>query len=143
MLQDRACTRAPRCGAFVVSSRVSFTSVRACAVFAALRKLVRYFAVLVVGVVLVHALEDHVPLCRCVADAVRETAVYAHLAAYLADADPLGATIAASKKVNRFLEAPPTLGEIVTEDRRERVAETWTAVRTQAAEAIRPTPEEE
>lgn len=103
---------------------------------AALRKLVRLFAVLVVGAVLVHALEAHVPLCRCIADAVRGTRAWGHLEARLASTDPVDLAVRASEAVHRALEATPTLGEVLTPERRERLGEAWSATRAHAEGAL-------
>lgn len=134
MLGGRASpTGAAHRGAFVVSA--AFRPPRA-AVLAALRKLVRLFALLVVGAVLVHALEAYVPLCRCIADAVRGTRAYAHLEARLAGTDPVEVAVRTSQAVHRALDEAPTVGEVVTAERRALLDSAWTAARTRAADAL-------
>ena len=74
---------------------------------ASLKKVVSRLVFLVVLVVGVHLLEDYVPLCRCLANAVRSTDLYQRVAPALAEIDPGAAAVEAGAVVRRFLSNPP------------------------------------
>lgn len=90
-------------------------------VLPSLRKAVVRVVLLAVLALAVHLLENHIPLCKCVADAVRSAAPYAWIHEAAHATDPLEAAASAASAVRGMLREPPALGDVVTPERRARV----------------------
>lgn len=95
-------------------------------VFARLKRLFQCFVVLVVAAIAVDHLEDHVPLLKCVADAVRETEYYDQYRAHVDELDPVAEAKVLGARAWRFVEDPPGLPE----QQRAYIAERSRCLRT-------------